>query len=112
MDKDGNLNPTGHALRIWGNFLGKQMVMAEATNPIISYASFSQEENKLYIYLINKSEIHYQFKLSIKGYKIKSISQSWEYVGNSFDDMIPIWSKRTSLKKDQILKGTSITVFE
>jgi alpha-N-arabinofuranosidase len=114
LDKDGNFNPTGHALKIWGNFLGKQMVKAEATAPVISYSSYNPGENKLFVYLINKSEIPQQVNISIAGYTEKSITQSWEYVGTSSDDINPVWKKRkkSSFAKIQILEGSSITVFE
>lgn len=114
LDKDGNFNPTGQALKIWGNFLGKQMVRAVATAPVISYSSYNPEENKLFIYLINKSEIPQKATISIDGYTGQSITQSWEYVGTSSDDINPVWKKRKkcTLRKIQTLDGSSITVFE
>ncbi len=114
LDKDGNFNPTGHALRIWGNFLGKQMVKAEATAPVISYSSYTPGENKVFVYLINKSEIPQQVNISMGGYKEKSITQSWEYVGTSSDDINPVWKKRkkSSFRKIQTLAGPPITVLE
>ena len=52
--------------------------------------------------------------ISINHYKAKSIKQSWEYVGTSPDDVHPVWRKRrkSSLKRDQKLAGSSITVYE
>ena len=115
LDKNGNLNPTGHALRIWGNFLGKQMVKTEeALAAIVSYSSYSPEADKLYVYLINKTEVTHPVDLIIAGYVPTRVASSWEYFGSSPDDMSPVWKKRkkSSLEKTQTLRGSSITIYE
>ncbi len=114
LDKDGNFNPTGYALKIWGNFLATKMIKAEANPPVIAYSSYSHGENKLFLYLINKSETPQQINININGHAEKTIIQSWEYVGASAEDMHPRWVKKknSSLKNNQMLKGTSINVYE
>lgn len=114
LDKDGNLNPTGIALKIWGNFLGKLMLKTEAPAPLISYSSFNPEENKLFIYLINKTGGSVKARISVDGYSLKSAANKWEYAGSSPTDMKPVWKKlkKSRLKHTQTLSGTSITVFE
>jgi hypothetical protein len=114
LDKDGNLNPTGVALKIWGNFLGRLMVKTKAAAPLISYSSFSPAENKLFIYLINKSGGSAEARIHVDGYSVNSVANKWEYAGSSPADMKPVWKKlkKSSLKQVQLLSGTSITVFE
>jgi len=99
---------------IWGNFLGKKMVKTETIAPLISYSSYAPEQRKLFVYIINKSEIFRHINISIDHFKVKSINQSWEYTGTSPDDVHPVWRKRkkSSLKRIQKLAGSSITVFE
>jgi hypothetical protein len=114
LDKDGNLNPTGHALRIWGNFMGDKMVKAEAAAPLIAYSTYSPDENKLFIYVINKSEKPQKINFTIQEGEVKRAGDAWEYYGSSPDDMNPVWKKRvrSDLKQTQDLNGSSITVFE
>ncbi len=114
LDKDGNLNPTGFALKIWCNFLGKQMVKTEATAPIISYSSYDPGNSRLFIYLINKSELTQKASISITGYREEKVLQAWEYFGTTAEDMKPTWQKRKelTLSEERDLKGASITVFE
>lgn len=114
LDKDGNINPTGIALKIWNHFLGEFMVRSEAPDPIISYSSFSPKENKLYIYLINKTGKPAATNIAVNGYTVNTVVNKWEYAGSSPNDMKPVWKKlkQTTLKQTQILNGTSITVYE
>jgi alpha-N-arabinofuranosidase len=111
LDKDGNINPTGMALMIWGNYIGKKMVKISSPSPVISYAC--TDENKLLLFFINKSENIQNINISLEDYKVKTVSQSWEYYGLNADDPHPIWAKKNVQNKNSLtLKPFSISVIE
>jgi len=113
LDKDGNLLPTGMALKIWGNFLGTRMVKSDSTGKILSYASFDPGSRTLYAYLINKGDSMETITLSIKNHDIKSIRETGEFYGTSPEDIHPVWqAKKIGPGKPISLKGTSITVIK
>ncbi|MFC4675070.1 hypothetical protein ACFO6W_15320 [Dysgonomonas termitidis] len=112
LDKDGNLTPTGTALKIWGNFLGKQMVKSESCDSILTYSSIDKERNLLYVYVINKRGSLSRLKLEIPNHKIESLSQAWEYFGKTPEDLNPVWQRKDDTDKLIGLKGYSITVLE
>ena len=113
LDKDGNFNPTGYSLMIWGNFMGKKMVKSSSAAPLITYSSYDPENKKLFVYLINKAGKPQQVTMDINGYKVKEIPQAWEYFGKSAEDIKPVWRKKTAITGEKInLEGFSITVLE
>lgn len=113
IDKDGNLNPTGHSLKIWGNFLGKQMVKTAAPDSIVLYSSVDKGKGTLFAYIINKKGGEANIKLDIKDYTLQPPVQSWEYYGKTPEDLYPVWEKKVIADNKNIsLKGYSITVLE
>jgi hypothetical protein len=111
LDKDGNLNPTGMTLMIWGNFLGKQMIKAQAAAPLISYCS--KDQNKIYLYVINKSKKEENIKLDLGNYEVSSVEQAYEQFGKVSGDMHPVWEQQKNVSKNGcVLKALSITVIE
>ncbi|WP_205410036.1 right-handed parallel beta-helix repeat-containing protein [Flavihumibacter solisilvae] len=112
LDKDGNFNPTGQALSIWGNFMGKQMVKTNSTEPVIAYSSYDHSAKKLFVYLVNKSATPQQVNLVLSGHRASAV-KSWEYAGTSSEDLKPVWQERTGVDTGKFpLSGTSITVIE
>lgn len=112
LDKDGNLTPTGTALKIWGNFLGKQMVKSESCDSILTYSSIDRERNSLFVYIVNKRGNVSRVKLNLSNQKNGSLSQAWEYFGKTPEDLNPVWQKKEGTDKYIDLKGYSITVLE
>ena len=114
LDKDGNLNPTGRALSIWGNFLGTCMVRAESSGNLLSFASLDPGTNTLFAYLVNKGDENESVLLEVKGRKAGSIPEAWEFSGRSSEDLHPIWQPLKKIRpgKPITLKGTSITVLK
>jgi alpha-L-arabinofuranosidase len=114
LDKNGNFNANGYGLMIWGNYLGDKMVNTTATTHIRSFASLIPEEDRLFIYLMNKAENPKSIQLNIEGRKVVSILQAKELVGEGPDDVNPVWQDvpdLTSPEKIEI-KGTTIMVLE
>jgi len=116
LDKEGNFNPTGYTVAIWGNFLASKMVYTSSTIRIRTFASYDDETKQLYIYIINKSENEEKLVLDIEGASVDSVAQRWELVGKGSSDTDPIWRQNESIPEDDLLyvvvPGISITVIE
>ncbi len=116
LDKDGHLNPTGHALAIWGNFLASHMVYTSSTLRIRTYASYDKDKKQLFVYIINKSNLDEELSLNLSGGTVDSVTQRWELVGTDHNDTTPVWRK-AEIKPllnplVLIVPGISITVIE
>ncbi|UCE99105.1 MAG: hypothetical protein JSV82_07970 [Planctomycetota bacterium] len=116
LDKEGNFNPTGYTVAIWGNFLASKMVYTTSTIRIRTFASYDAETKQLYVYIINKSEGEEALILDIEGASIDSVVQRWELVGEEPSDTDPTWQQNESPTGSDLLSlvvpGTSITVIE
>ncbi len=116
LDKEGNFNPTGYTVAIWGNFLASRMVYTTSTIRIRTFASYDPAKKQLYVYIINKSENREAVILDVQGASIHSVVQRWQLVGKDASDTDPVWQKNESVSASDSLSltvpGTSITVTE
>jgi alpha-N-arabinofuranosidase len=114
LDKDGNFNPTGRALSIWGNFLGTRMIRADGIRKVLAYSSLEPWSDILYVYLVNKGEAQERVQMDIEDHIIGSVLDAREFFGTSPEDIHPVWqrAKRINPGKPITLKGTSITVLK
>jgi alpha-N-arabinofuranosidase len=114
LDMDGNLNPTGRALSIWGNFLGTRMIRAENSGKVLAYASLDPGSHTLYAYLVNKGDAPERVQLETVDHTITSILDAREFFGVSPEDIHPTWQQLKRIKpgKPVTLKGTSITLLK
>ncbi|MBE3085978.1 MAG: hypothetical protein IMZ64_07155 [Bacteroidetes bacterium] len=116
LDKNGNFNANGLGLMIWGNYLGEKMVSTTGTIHIRSFASYSPDENSLYVYLLNKNQAPVPITLLVDGYVIDKVEACGQLTGDGPDDVDPVWNDHVSLmKSDQRnleLPGTSISVLK
>jgi hypothetical protein len=113
IDKDGNVNPTGHALRIWNSFIGPRMLKTTCDEPLISYATSQTGQRQITVFIINKTQRPLAAQIEISGYRIAKKLPAFEYVGRSDRDMAPVWRKRKGVSGPKpILKPTSINVFQ
>jgi len=116
LDKNGNFNANGLGLMIWGNYLGQKMVSTTGTLHTRSFASYSPDENLLYIYLLNKNQVPAHVRPVIDGYSVDRIEMCGQLTGNGPDDVDPVWNDHVILKKEDLrnieLPGTSITALK
>jgi hypothetical protein len=116
LDSEGNFNANGFGLMIWGNYLGNKMVRSKGSTHIRSYASMNSDEDKIILFLLNKSEVIELVTISVPGYSIRSVYKLGELIGDGPDDTDPLWREfdRSGSEKTEkfVLMGTSITVFE
>ncbi len=112
LDKDGNINPTGFALKIWNEFPADRMVKTLSVPEIPCFSGFNPANNTLFVYAVNKSGNPATLKIDANNYTIKSVEDAWEYFGKTSEDIHPVWQQKETgrhLKTIQ-LKGYSITV--
>jgi hypothetical protein len=114
LDRDGNFNAIGMGLAIWGNYLGAKMVKTTGTVHLRTFASFSPEEQRLYIYLINTDPGIQAVDLKIALPGSAEIVMARELLGEGPDDVDPVWQECEMWKNPTRfrVKGTSITVVE
>lgn len=114
LDRDGNLNANGMGLMIWGKNLGKLMVKTTSTVHLRSFASYSPDTRRLYVYLINKSPTETTILPDLPGFNILSKIDAWELTSSGPDDVNPAWQKSVVLLPDgrEQVKSTSIKVIQ
>jgi len=114
LDKDGNFNAMGMALMIWGNYLGDQMVKTSGTVHLRSFASYSPDEQRVYVYIINTDPEIRPVELKIGSSGNPEVMMARELVGNGPDDVDPVWRDCEPWKRPTRfrVRGTSITVIE
>jgi len=114
LDKDGNLLPTGKALRIWSNFLGTQMVRSDGNEGLITFSSYDPGTGVLFAYLVNRGDQMKSIRLDVQDHKVLKILEAWELYGTSPEDMEPQWNRIIPCEpgKPVNLKGTSISVIK
>lgn len=115
LDKNGNLNANGQGLMIWGNYHGDRMVkVISGKDPVNAFASLKSDENRLYIYLLNKSNKVAEVEIKVPAYKLKNARQLCELRGNDINDQKPVMKTepmKISSGKHKI-PGATICVLE
>src|SRR4030042_3987649 len=114
LDKHGNFNAIGWGMMIWGNYLGNEMIRTTSTLHIRTFASLDPKDKLLYVYIINKQGDSETINLNLNKYKVKSVVEAFELVGQGPDDLHPLWQEYSG-SKDPLefeVKGTSITVIK
>ena len=114
LDRHGNFNAIGMGLMVWGNYLGTRMVKTTSTLHQRTFASMVPEENRLYVYILNKSGEPEPVSLNIADAGKLELITAHELFGESPDDMEPVWQEcvRWDDPTRFTVKGTSITVVE
>jgi hypothetical protein len=102
LDKNGNFNSNGLGMMIWGNWLGKKMVSSTGTVHIRSFASYSPEENLLYVYLLNKSQVPVNIRLIIDKYSVVNVESIGQLTGKGPDDVNPVWNDHVSFTRKNL----------
>jgi len=114
LDKDGNFNANGYGMMIWGKFLGEKMVKTTSDMHIRTFASTVPSNNRLSLFILNKSDQPVRIKPEIAGYPSGRIIQAWELTGAGPEDTNPVWSQKSYPETSVLLtiSGTSIQVVE
>ena len=114
LDWEGNFNANGFGLMIFGKFLGDKMINTTSTTHMRSYASYTPDQKRLYVYLINKINKAMDVQLEITNQEVKFVNQAWELTSKGPDDKNPTWKEiKIANKTGKInISGTTIMVID
>lgn len=65
LTPDNQLTPMGHALALWGQNIGQQLVSATGTDLVHAYASVTPKSDRLTVFLLNKDVLPKQVELAL-----------------------------------------------
>jgi hypothetical protein len=74
---------TGRSLAIWGQYLLDQMVYSTNTTMVRSYASYSPNNKKLNIFLINRDYRSHVTRIYVENYHSAPLAARWVFEGRS-----------------------------
>jgi len=116
LDRYGWFNANGYGLMIWGKFLGDWMVKSNSSTyeALSVFSSYSPENKKLFVYLLNKTNEPVRASIEIQGYRVGRVNQAWELRGKDLDDQGPTWEQlgSTGEREFREVPGATIRVIE
>lgn len=114
LDKNGNLNANGYGFKILGDYHGDKMVKNfSSSDSIKAFASLQSDENRLFVYLLNKTNSEVAVKIDIPGYSVKQQFRICELAGEDLNDQTPDWvTEKKKISTTQKLPGATIRVLE
>lgn len=92
LDKQNELQATGRATAIWGQFLKEQMVAASSTAMVRSYATYSPSSGKFSVFLINKDTSARSVSVATNTTSAKLLVDAWVFSGDGESDLHPTWT--------------------
>jgi alpha-L-arabinofuranosidase len=115
LDKYNNLQATGRAMAIWGQFLLDEMVATSGTDMVEAYASHSHDS--LNVFLINKDTSARTTNVSIAGFGAQTAVDRWTFEGSGAYDLFPVFRHADPIATDGThlsltLDPVSITVLQ
>jgi len=116
LDKDNNLQATGRAMSIWGQFMLDTMVAASSTPMVKVFASYSAG-GALNLFLINKDTSARVTNVSLANFVAQTGGDRWVFKGSGADDLSPVLAQAAPIAADGnrlsvTLDPVSITVLQ
>ena len=117
LDKQNELQGTGRAVAVWGQFLKDTMVSSSSTALVRSYSSYSPSTRRLTVFLINKDTAERAASVSLKTGALNFSVGTWTFTGDSAQDVTPSWtyqgqSSHTGNVMSLTLAPVSVTVLD
>ena len=117
FDPDNNLQATGAALAIWGQFLKDKMVFSSSTQLVRTYATYSPATRTVTAFLINKDTQPRNVTVRMDNASPSVLVNKWIFKGTDQDDVRPsLNSAGTQTAASNAISATldpvSITVFD
>ena len=108
FDGENNLQATGSALAIWGQFLKEKMVASSKTRMVRSYASYSPTSRSVTVFLINKDTLPRDVTVRIDNLSTSAAVNRWVFKGSGADDLRPLLSREGPLPAAANLISTTL----
>ena len=99
LDKDNNLQATGRAMSVWGQFLLDKMVAASSTPMVKVFASYSAG-GALNLFLINKDTSARVTNVSLANFVAQTAVDRWVFEGSGADDLAPVLAQAAPIAAD------------
>lgn len=115
LGAENEIQPTGRAVAVWGNFLLDKMIAATRTDRIITYASMNAATGGMNVFLLNKDSTARKASVTISGREDYASVAVHRFTGTGDADTHPSWSSEglvvfSGNKSSVDLPGTSLTV--
>jgi alpha-L-arabinofuranosidase len=94
LDKHNQLQATGRATAIWGQFLKDALVVSSSTANVRSYATLSAATGGLSVLLINKDTVAHSTTVTVKNAGTNFAVDTWTFTGTSASDVYPVWQNQ------------------
>jgi hypothetical protein len=92
FDPNNNLQATGAALAIWGQFLKEKMVFSSSTRMVRTYATYSPANGAVTAFLINKDTQSRDVTLRLDNFSTSVVVNTWSFKGTDQGDVRPSWN--------------------
>jgi alpha-L-arabinofuranosidase len=102
--------PTAKVFELYKNALNGDLVQSSVDHSKIMSASVIKDNNKAYVYLLNKSDEDEAVYISLEGYNVKSVNQAICFKDPGVFENLGI--QEIQGKYTSILKGNSLTMIE
>ena len=111
IDFDGNHNPTGMAISIWGRFMLDKLISASETNKVRAFASKTDAQDMINVFLLNKDTSTKAVDLTINTF-LDTLQGNveikvFEMTGNNPEDEDPTYLQ---INKPLIFNGNQISL--
>jgi alpha-N-arabinofuranosidase len=117
LDKHNELQATGRATAIWGQFLKQKLVSSSSTAMVRTYATSAPSSGRISVLLINKDTVARSTSVTLKSGSAKFLAETWIFSGDGADDLYPSWVRHGQNWKIQspisvTLPPVSVTVLD
>lgn len=92
LDRNNDLQASGRAMSIWGQFLLDRMVATSSTDMIATFATHSPD-GRLNVFVINKDSAARNANISISNYSPQPAVKRWIFKGSGPDDTAPVFAR-------------------
>ncbi|HXW04960.1 MAG TPA: carbohydrate-binding protein [Vicinamibacterales bacterium] len=91
LNRLNELQATGRAAAIWGQFLKAKMVSASSTAMVRSYATYSPADGRFSVFLINKDTAPRPASVTTNSGSAHFLIDTWVFSGQGDTDIDPAW---------------------
>jgi hypothetical protein len=91
LDKQNELQATGRATAIWGQFLKENIVSSSSTAIVRTYATHSPSSGRFSVFLINKDSAPRSALVTTNTGSAHFLVDTWVFSGEGAADLYPTW---------------------
>lgn len=89
---DNSFLPAGRAVALWGQFLRDDLVQSSRSASVIAYASRSNTDQTMTVWLLNKQTASVDVNLTLNNYTPAASASAWRFAGNGPSDFQPTYT--------------------